>query len=264
MSLHDSPGNSDHAPEIDPAIVARFSDRVRARVDHLSVLTRVAAHPAVKFTSDIPEHSISFIKNTPVPSVPSLSIPPDQTLLDEIAEDQGKEIAGVRDQAILIQVLKAARFCETMANQADAPDPAKLYAALCQLLVKLGADNDDVMIVVRHECYNTLVDDQYVTDGGLKGRRVPVVPVRASNNLPNCNVTGHCLSNTSNSNAYDGDFSNVVAAMFSPQSIMAGATSCIQSKVFFDKRYNGWFAQSVLTFDIKPDRAKHTGKIVLA
>src|SRR3546814_4211799 len=49
------------------------------------------------------------------------------------------------------------------------------------------------------------------------------VPVVRSNNFPaGQNITNHLLSNTRNGNAYNGDFTNVVAAAFSPRALLAG------------------------------------------
>lgn len=226
-----------------------------------------------------------------------------QTQMDtrrEVAQEQGKEIAKFKDSAFLIQALKAARFTqstysngvtgkpaghfggsrETLATLADAEDPAKLYAALGNLLVQMenkdvDPRNDDVCIVVRPKFYNTLiqaeqlVNTQYVTAAGNKVNdgwvlKTYGVPVLSSNNLPNSNVTGHHLSNAFNGNAYDGDFTKTVAAIFSPRAIMAGETIPVQSDVFYDKLYKSWVVDSHLAFAVGPNRAEYAGEIALA
>ena len=226
-----------------------------------------------------------------------------QTQMDtrrEVANEQGKEIAKFRDQAFLIQALKAARLAEsayangqagkpsghfggsleTLATLADAQDPAKLYAALGKLLVKMenkdvDPRSDDVMIVVRPSFYNTLiqaeqlVNTEYVTASGNRVNdgwvlKTYGVPVFSSNNLPNSNVAGHKLSNAFNGNAYDGDFSKTVAAVFSPRSIMAGETIPVQSDVFYDKLYKSWVVDSHLAFAVGPNRAEYAAELTLA
>ena len=89
------------------------------------------------------------------------------------------------------------------------------------------------------------------------------VPVFSSNNLPNTNVTGHFLSNANNANAYDGDFTKLVAAVFSPRAIMAGETIPLESDVFFDKLMLSWCVHSYLAFAVGPNRAEYAGQIVL-
>lgn len=226
-----------------------------------------------------------------------------QTQMDtrrEVANEQGKEIAKFKDQAFLIQALKAARLTDsaysggtagkpsghlggsrtTLATMADAQDPAKLYAALTDTLVKMEQKDvdprsDDVVIVVRPQFYNTLiqaeqlVNTQYVTASGNKVNdgwvlKTAGVPVFSSNNVPNTNVVGHFLSNTSNGNAYDGDFSKTVAAIFSPRSIMAGETIPVTSDVFFDKLMLAWCVHSYLAFAVGPNRAEYAAEIALA
>ena len=226
-----------------------------------------------------------------------------QTQMDtrrEVANEQGKEIAKFKDQAFLIQALKAARLAnsaysggtpgkpaghlggsvKTMATLADSQDPAKLYAALTDTLVLMEQKDvdprsDDVVIVVRPSVYNTLiqaeqlVNTQYVTASGNKVNdgwvlKTAGVPVFSSNNLPNTNITGHFLSNTFNSNAYDGDFSKTVAAIFSPRAIMAGETIPVTSDVFFDKLMLAWCVHSYLAFAVGPNRAEYAAEIALA
>lgn len=226
-----------------------------------------------------------------------------QTQMDtrrEVATEQGKEIAKFKDQAFLIQALKAARLTDsayaagsagkpaghyggsrtTLATLADAQDPAKLYAALTDTLVKMenkdvDPRSDDVVIVVRPAFYNTLiqaeqlVNTQYVTATGNKVNdgwvlKTAGVPVFSSNNLPNTNITGHFLSNAFNGNAYDGDFTKTVAAIFSPRAIMAGETIPVTSDVFFDKLMLAWCVHSYLAFAVGPNRAEYAAEVALA
>ena len=135
--------------------------------------------------------------------------------------------------------------------------------------------SDDVIIVVRPAFYNTLiqaeqlVNTQYVTASGNKVNdgwvlKTAGVPVFSSNNLPNSNITGHHLSNAFNSNAYDGDFSKTVAAIFSPRAIMAGETIPVTSDVFFDKLMLAWCVHSYLAFAVGPNRAEYAAELAIA
>lgn len=218
----------------------------------------------------------------------------------EVATEQGKEIAKFWDQAFFIQAIKAALLAdsayaagtpgkpsghfggskETLAATLDLKDPAKLYAALARLLVKMELKdvdprNDDVMIVVNAAEYYTLiqaeqlVNTNYVTASGNQVNDAWVlktygVPVFSSNNLPvGLNISGHHLSNAGNGNAFDGDFTKLGALAFSPRAVMAGETIPLQSDIFYDKLFKSWFVDSHLAFSVGPNRAEYAGAIYL-
>lgn len=227
-----------------------------------------------------------------------------QTQMDvrkEVSVEQGKKIAKFWDQSFFIQAIKASLLAEskydrgaagakpaghfggsqeTLALASDLQDPAKLYAALARLMVKMenkdvDPRNDDVMIVVKPEQYYTLIQAEqlvnttYTTAAGNKVNDAWVlktygVPVFASNNLPaGLNVTGHLLSNTGNGNAFDGDFTKLGALAFSPRAVMAGETIPLQSKVFWDEVSKHWFVDSWLAFSVGPNRAEYAGSILI-
>lgn len=228
-----------------------------------------------------------------------------QTQMDvrrEVATEQGKEIAKFTDQAFFIQAVKAALLTESSFKRAtdaagkpaghfggsqevltaagDIQDPAKLYAALARLFVKMenkdvDPRNDDVMVIVKPEQYYTLVqaeqlvNTEYVTATGNKINDAWVlktygVPVFSSNNLPaGLTITGHHLSNAGNGNAYDGDFTKLGALVFSARAIMAGETIPLTSDIFYDKLYKMWFVDSHLAFAVGPNRAEYSGAIML-
>lgn len=227
-----------------------------------------------------------------------------QTQMDvrkEVSVEQGKKIAKFWDQSFFIQAIKASLLTEskydrgavgakpaghfggsqeTLSLAADLQDPAKLYAALARLMVKMEKKdvdprNDDVMIVVPPEQYYTLIQAEqlvnttYTTAAGNKVNDAWVlktygVPVFASNNLPaGQNITGHLLSNTGNGNAFDGDFTKLGALAFSPRAVMAGETIPLQSKVFWDEVSKHWFVDSWLAFSVGPNRAEYAGSILI-
>lgn len=227
-----------------------------------------------------------------------------QTQMDvrkEVSVEQGRKIAKFWDQSFFIQAIKASLLTdsaydrgaagakpaghfggsqETLSLAADLQDPAKLYAALARLMVKMEKKdvdprNDDVMIVVPPEQYYTLIQAEqlvnttYTTAAGNKVNDAWVlktygVPVFASNNLPaGQNITGHLLSNTGNGNAFDGDFTKLGALAFSPRAVMAGETIPLQSKVFWDEVSKHWFVDSWLAFSVGPNRAEYAGSILI-
>lgn len=218
----------------------------------------------------------------------------------EVALEDGKKIAKFWDQSFMIQAAKAAALTEStfkgtaasgkpaghfgasqqvLAAAGDYQDPVKLLTALGNLFVKMQKKdvdprNDDVIVVVRPEEYFTLmqaeqlINTQYLTSAGtsidawvLKSWGVPVFE---SNNAPLLQtVSGHLLSNAGNGNAYDGDFSKLVAQVFAPRALMAGETIPLASDVFYDKLSKTWVVDSHLSFAVGPNRAEYAGGVYL-
>lgn len=215
----------------------------------------------------------------------------------KVALEHGKTIAKLIDQSYMIQGIKAARLTDsayaggsagkpagfkggskiTLAAAADVNDPAKLVKAFADLMVAfeekdVTPQSEDIVIVVRPAVFYTLlqaeqiINGEYKTSEGTSVMGVPVfkswgVPVVSSNNLPNAVITGHKLSTTGNGNAYDGDFSKVVALAMSPQALLAGETIPLTSDTFFDKLTKQYFIDSWLAFAATPDRAEYAGII---
>lgn len=214
----------------------------------------------------------------------------------EVAREHGKKIAKFWDQSFFIQAIKAGLLTSTnqlgqdaasgfkggsqkvLASAADALDSAKLYSAVVDLLVQFEKKDvdpltDDVMLVVRPDEYavleqnELLIDRNYITSEGnsiqarvLKARGVPVIN---SNNFPGSEViTGHYLSNASNGNAYDGDFSKVVAAAFSPRALLAGQTIPLTTKVHYSDVQLQWFVDAYLSYAVGPNRPEFAGVIL--
>lgn len=212
----------------------------------------------------------------------------------EVGQEHGKKIAKFTDQAFFIQAVKAAQLTAskytgvngaghsggsqvTMTGASDNLDPAKLYAYLADLFVKMETKDvdprtDDVIVAVKPAEFYTLlqneqlINTQYKTSTGtsidaflLKTYGVPVI---SSNNFPGgSNITGHFLSNTDNSNAYDGDFTKTVAVAFSPRALLAGETIPLTTDVFWDQKSKHWFVDAFLSFAVGPNRAEFAGVI---
>lgn len=212
----------------------------------------------------------------------------------EIGMEHGKKIAKFTDQAFFIQAAKAAARTTsvfgavdghaggsqiTFGSSGDVTDPAKLYDAIGNLLEAMEEKDvdpvgDDVIVAVKPAEFKTLMDAEqivngnYLTSSGNKLDGIPIfrafgVPIVKSNNFPSTNISGHLLSNTNNSNAYDGDFSKLKVLAFSPRSLIAGETIPLSSDVFYDKIYKSWFIDSHLSFAVTPYRAEYAGGVWL-
>lgn len=210
----------------------------------------------------------------------------------EISSEQGKKIGKFLDQALFTQAIKAAQLASSPYGSAghqggtqvivtDPTDPAAVYASIAALFAGMeGKDvvpgTDDIMISLLPATFYALlqaeqiVNGNYVTANGTKIEngfmfKAFGCPVVRSNNLPAGKViSGHLLSNTRNSNAFDGDFSKVVACAFSPRALLAGSNIPLQHKVFFDDVSKHWYVDSWLAFSATPNRPEFAGVIKIA
>lgn len=216
----------------------------------------------------------------------------------KVAMEHGKTISKLVDQSYMIQGIKAALLDNsaysggtagkpagfkggnkiTLAAAADVNDPAKLLKSFADLMVKFEQKDvvpqaEDIIIVLRPATFYTMlqaeqiINGEYKTAEGTSVTGVPIfkswgVPVVSSNNLPNSVITGHPLSTTGNGNAYDGDFSKIVALAMSPQALLAGETIPLTSDVWFDKLTKQNFIDSWLAFAATPDRAEYAGVVL--
>lgn len=216
----------------------------------------------------------------------------------ELGVEDGQEMAKYIDQAYFIQAAKAALVTQsryssvggkpagfgtgstkTLSAAGDATDPAKLYAAIRDLCVimetkDVSPSKDDLMLIVKPAQFYALQDAEqiingnYITSAGTRLEGIPIfktfgVPVMSSNNMPSTNITGHFLSNTDNSSAYDGDFTKLVGLLFSTKAILAGETIPLESDLFYDKIYKTWFVDSHCSFGVTTDRVEYAGAILL-
>jgi hypothetical protein len=211
----------------------------------------------------------------------------------EIGVEHGKKIAKFYDQSFFIQAIKAAKLAsspygsdghyggstKTLSASGDKSDPAKLYSAIADLFTTMeGKDvepgTDDIMLAFKPEQFYTLlqaeqiVNGEYVTADGtsIKGMIFKAFgcPAIRSNNLPaESTISGHLLSNSGNSNAYDSDFTKVLAVAFSPRALLAGETIPLQTKVFFDDVSKLWFVDAWLSYAVTPNRPEYAGAILL-
>jgi hypothetical protein len=211
----------------------------------------------------------------------------------QVGREHGKKIAKFTDQAFFIQAAKAAALgasaygnlpghlggsTVTLANAADATDPAAMYSKLSDLFAMMEGKDvdpavDDVVVALKPATFYALLDAEQIVNGtyvtskgtvieGQKMLKAFGVPVISSNNVPNTVVSGHFLSNARNSNAYDGDFTKLVAVAFSPESLLAGETIPLTTAVWYSEEKKVWFIDAHLSFGVTPNRAEYSGRIV--
>lgn len=211
----------------------------------------------------------------------------------EVGTEHGKKIAKFFDQALFIQAIKSAQETApmygftsggwaggtqvTMAGGSDHLDPAQLYSYVNDLFTGMEQKDvdprtDDVMLALQPREFNTLlqneqlIDSNYLTSEGvsIQGHILKAYGcmVINSNNFPAfTNVTGHLLSNSDNSNAYDGDFTKVVAIAFSPKAVLGASTIPLTTAVFWHELSKNWFVDAHLAFAATPNRPDFAGVI---
>lgn len=203
----------------------------------------------------------------------------------EIGRDHGKEIAKFFDEAFLIQGIKGAYAAaptglnnaiggglnSALAAANDELDPDKLYKAISDLLTEqeeADVDIEDSTIFVRPTQYQVLLnndkllDRDFSMDNGdfangrfkaLRGARVV-----STARIPTAAITGHHLSNTENSNAYDVSVAEAkaVAIIMQPQSLLAAEALPLNSDIWYNREEKQWFIDSSLAFGVtnrRPD-----------
>lgn len=191
----------------------------------------------------------------------------------EIAKEHGKELAKQFDSTFAIQATKAGLLTAnkfgltaaghtggsqvTFSGASDHLDPALLYQAIVDLITAMKLKDvdpvaDGVTVLVGPTELATLSMAELIVNGEYttsEGNKIPGMLLKAhgvsvmdSNNF--CggqNISGHLLSNADNSNAYDGDFTKVVATAFAPAALLAGEIIPLTSDVFFDRVSKQWF-----------------------
>lgn len=142
-------------------------------------------------------------------------------------------------------------------------------------LKDVNPEQDGTILAVPADVFYTLlqaeqiVNGEYVTaDGTTISNQMMFkafgVPVVTSNNAPFGSViSGNLLSNTRNGNAYDGDFSKVVATAFSAKALLAGETIPLTSDVYYDKLMKSWVIDSHMSFGVTQNRNEYAGAILL-
>lgn len=216
----------------------------------------------------------------------------------EVAREQGQEIANMYDETFFIMAAKAAKTADspygtaaqmpghkggnvvTLDAALDYKDPAKIYQKIAELVEKflekdVRPNEEDFILVLQPSSFVALMQAEYISNGEYvtsAGDTLNTkymfhafgVPVITSNNAVfGKTITDHLLSNDTNGKAYDGDFTKVVAQMFSPRALLAGSTIPVTSKIFFDDLSKLWFIDSWLAFGVTINRTEYAGVIEL-
>lgn len=218
----------------------------------------------------------------------------------KVALEHGKKLAKQRDVALFTMATKAGLSTQsayangvsgapkghfggsqyTLASAAAKNDPAALYAALAKLFAEMEKKDVDprqsgVMLAMGVDAYYTLLQAEqlinvnYVTASGtkidntlvLKGYGVPII--NSNNFVGGRNITGSILSNAGNGNAYDGDFSKVVATAFSSEALLAAELQSLQTNVFFDDVSKHHFVDAWQSYGVGTDRHEYAGCILI-
>jgi hypothetical protein len=212
----------------------------------------------------------------------------------EVGLEHGKKIAKFQDQAFFIQAIKTAQLTNpkftgvtgaghfggtqvTFAGASDHLDPAKLYAKIAEAFVGMEQKDvdprtDDVMLALRPAEFYTLLQNEMLINSEWKSAegnsvhgmvlKTYGVPVVSSNNVPQEVISGHLLSNSDNSNAYDGDFTKVIATAFSARALLAGETIPLTTAVFWDEKSKMWFVDAHLSFAVGPNRPEFSAVLL--
>lgn len=211
----------------------------------------------------------------------------------ELAQDHGKELGKFFDQAFIILAIKGAGQSAptglnsaigagkttTLADALDELDPDKLYTAITDIIVDMEEEDVDVgelVVFVRPAQYKVLLDNDkllsrdYAAGNGdyAKGLIYEILGARIvkTNRIPTAAITGHFLSNSANSNAYDvsATEAKAVAVILHPKSLLAGETIPLQSDVWFSKEEKQWFIDSFLAFGVTVNRPDVCGRVLKA
>lgn len=191
----------------------------------------------------------------------------------ELGKDHGKEMGKLFDQSILIAGIKGSAASapaglngafgpgksETLAAAGDENDPDLFYEACARSVVAMqlnDMDTDEAVFFVNPTQYDVLmnncklIDRDFSADNGdfasgtfktLKG-----VPVVMTNRLPTAAITGHPLSNATNSNFYDVSAAEArtKALLLHPDALLVGETIGLSSDVYYEKTELQWFIDS--------------------
>lgn len=207
----------------------------------------------------------------------------------ELGQDHGKEIAKFTDQAFIIQAIKGAYMAapsglngafgagkvKNLTAAGDEMDPDKLYNAIAGILTTMqeeDIDTSECTILVRPTHYDVLMNNDKLVSGDFssagdfadgKFKGIKGSPVVQTARIPNAAITGHFLSNATNSNAYDvtSAQAKAVAVILHPKSLLAAEAIPLTSDMWFNREEKQWFIDSFLSFGVGPNRPDVCGVV---
>lgn len=215
-----------------------------------------------------------------------------------IGEDQGRELAEFIDETYMIMATKAGLLTQTpftgvtaaegftggsnvsVGSQQDSQDPAKLFNALRQLEMamfkkKVNWSADNGVLVVTPEAFFTLESNELLVDRNIKwsdgtmlearALKALGVPVVRSNVFPGGrSISNHVLSNTSNSSAYDGDFTKVIGTLVTRRALQDAYAIKPKYVVHWDEKDLCHYVTTRVAMGIGIARPEHAGVITFA
>lgn len=217
-------------------------------------------------------------------------------ILTDIGEDQGNKLAEFIDETYLIMATKAGMMTTTpfqgvtaaegfsggsqvtLDSEAESKDPAKLFNAVRKLeqmmfqkKVRWNADN--AIMVVAPEVMFTLESNDMLVDRQIKWSdgtmldmsvlKVKGIPVVRSNHYPGGrNITDHLLSNSSNQNAYNGDFTKVLATVVSRKALQDGYAYRPKYNMHWDETDLCHYVTARVAMGVGIARPEHAGVVL--
>lgn len=211
----------------------------------------------------------------------------------ELAEDHGKQISHLFDQSFFIQAIKSAQLAapaglngaigagkvDQLVNPGDETDPDLLADAIERILVRMEEEEipiSESRVFVRPTHYNILTKHDKLVDSSFSPgngnvaqnivRTIYGTPIFSSARIPNAPISGHLLSNEDNNYAYDvtSTDARAVAVILHPQSLLAGETIPLTSKIFWSDIEKQWFIDSWLSFGVSNRRPDVSGVVLKA
>lgn len=202
----------------------------------------------------------------------------------ELAQDHGKELGKLFDQAFIIQAIKGAyasapsglngsigagKNTELTAS-GDEDDADKLEEAIAGIIVEMDEEDiplDELAILVSPTRYrvlsksNKLVSRDYSSANGdyAKGvvEELNGVRIVKTTRIPT-SVTDHMMGSSYDVSAKEAD---TVAVIIHPKSLLAGETIPLTSDVYYSKEELQWFIDSYMSFDVTVNRPDCCGVV---
>jgi hypothetical protein len=216
----------------------------------------------------------------------------------ELAQDHGKELGFFFDQAFIIMGIKGANAAApvlgdgtaakqsigagkhvSLASSGDELDPDKLAKAIQGIIVAMEEEEipvEELVVFVRPTHFQVLLDNNklisrdFAAGNGdyAKGIIYEINGARIvkTARIPKAAITGHYLSNSQNSNAYDVSAAEAkaVAVILHPKSLLAGETIPLTSDIWFNREEKQWFIDSFLAFGVSVNRPDVCGAVFKA
>lgn len=208
----------------------------------------------------------------------------------ELAQDHGKEIGKFFDEAFIIQGIKGshqsapsglnsaigAGKAVTLAAALDEADADKFANAIMTVLTNMEEEDIDAhecVVFVRPTEFKTLYNNDklvssFYSQGNGDFAKAQIYEIGGARivktaRIPTAAITGHKLSNSSNSNAYDltSGQAKAVAVIIHPKSLLAGETIPLTSDIWFNREEKQWFIDSFLAFAVTVSRPDVCGTV---